>query len=131
MLTNTADLPDCRKIFIKNFLLSMRIGIYPHEQERFQKVLINIECWVPLAASTPKNDSIDEVVNYDYIRSGITNLTEKNHFNLQETLCDAIVTMCFAHASVVAARVTTEKLEAYADCDSAGIEVFRIKEKIK
>lgn len=120
-------LEHCRRVFIRNFRLDMRIGIYPHEQNKKQHVLVNIEFWVPLRDTTPERDSIDEVVNHDFIRPAIQDLVERGHINLQETLCDAIVGICLSHPLVVAVRVTTEKREVYADCESAGVEVFRFK----
>jgi dihydroneopterin aldolase len=120
-------LEHCRRVFIRNFRLDMQIGIYPHEQNKKQYVLVNIEFWVPLDKTMPERDSIDEVVNHDFVRPAIQDLIERGHINLQETLCDAIIDICFAHPLVVAARVTTEKREVYPDCESAGIEVFRFK----
>lgn len=121
-------LEHCRRVFIRNFRLDMRIGIYPHEQDKDQYVLINIDFWVPLNKTTPRRDSIEEVVNHDFIRPAIQELVNSGHINLQETLCDAIVDICLAHPMVIAARVTTEKREVYPDCECAGIEVFRFKE---
>lgn len=121
-------LEHCRRVFIRNFRLDMRIGIYPHEQDKNQYVLINIEFWVPLDKTTPRRDSIEEVVNHDFVRPAIQELVNSGHINLQETLCDAIIDICLAHPLVVAARVTTEKREVYPDCECAGIEVFRFKE---
>ena len=122
------QLQDCRRVFIKNFRLDMHIGIYPHEQNKKQYVLVNIEFWVPLAQTTPARDAIDEVVNHDFVRPGIQKIIERGHINLQETLCDAIVALCLEHPLVVAARVSTEKREVYPDCECAGIEVFKFKQ---
>lgn len=121
-------LENCRRVFIRNYRLDMQIGIYPHEQNKHQYVLVNIEFWVPLAKTTPKNDHINEVVNHDFVRPGIQEIVGRGHINLQETLCDAIVDLCLAHPLVVAARVSTEKREVYEDCECAGIEVFRFKD---
>lgn len=121
-------LDGCRRIFIRNFRLDMMIGIYPHEQQRLQNVVVNIEFWVPLAHCTPREDRIEEVVNHDFVRLGIQDIVSRGHINLQETLCDAIVTMCLKHPAIVAVRVATEKREVYPDCECAGVEVFQMKE---
>jgi len=121
-------LEDCRRLFIRNYRLDMEIGIYPHEQKKNQHVMVNIEFWVPLALSESKNDSIHDVVNHDFVRPGVLEIVRRGHINLQETLCDAIVSLCLAHPKVVAARVSTEKHEVYPDCECAGVEVFRFKE---
>lgn len=121
-------LENCRRIFIRNFRLDMEIGIYPHEQNKSQYVLVNIEFWVPLAVNTPVRDDIGEIVNHDFVRPGIQEIVSRGHINLQETLCDAIVALVLAHPLVVATRVTTEKREVYPDCECAGVEVFKFKD---
>jgi dihydroneopterin aldolase len=126
-----SKLDQCRRVFIKNYRLDMQIGIYEHEQGKKQEVLINIEFWVPLSLTTPKNDAISEVVNHDFVRPGIQAIVDRGHINLQETLCDAVVALCLSHPVVVAARVSTEKREVYPDCECAGVEVFRFKDDAK
>lgn len=121
-------LENCRRIFIRNFRLDMEIGIYPHEQNKPQYVLVNIEFWVPLALNTPVRDDIAEIVNHDFVRPGIQQIVSRGHINLQETLCDAIVALVLDHPLVVATRVTTEKREVYPDCECAGVEVFKFKD---
>ena len=121
-------LENCRRIFIRNFMLDMEIGIYPHEQNKSQYVLVNIEFWVPLALNTPVRDDIAEIVNHDFVRPGIQKIVSRGHINLQETLCDAIVALVLDHPLVVATRVTTEKREVYPDCECAGVEVFKFKD---
>lgn len=123
-----AGLDNCRRVFIRDMRLDMRIGIYPHEQNKQQYVLANIEFWVPLEATAPTRDRIDDVVDYDFVRPAIRQLVERGHINLLETLCDAIVAICFTHPLVAAARVVAEKREAHPDCASVGIEVFRLRQ---
>lgn len=125
------QLKDCRRIFIKNFRLDMEIGAYPHEKDRKQYVLVNIEFWVPLSKNTPVRDDIDEIVNHDFVRPGIQAIVDRGHINLQETLCDSIVKLVLEHPLVVATRVSTEKREVYPDCECAGVEVFKIKDEVK
>jgi dihydroneopterin aldolase len=121
------QLEHCRRIFIRNYRLDMEIGAYPHEKNKSQYVLVNIEFWVPLSLNTPLHDNLDEIVNHDFVRPGIQNIVSRGHINLQETLCDAIVALVLDHPLVLAARVSTEKREVYPDCECAGVEVFKIK----
>jgi dihydroneopterin aldolase len=121
-------LEHCRRLFIRDFRLDMEIGAYSHEKNKSQRVVVNIEFWVPLEWNTPQSDDLDEIVNHDFVRPGIQEIVGRGHINLQETLCDAIVALVLAHPKVVATRVTTEKREVYPDCVSAGVEVFKFKE---
>jgi dihydroneopterin aldolase len=83
--------------------------------------------YVTLADTTPRADKLDEVVDYDFIRRSIAERVSKGHIHLQETLCDDVLAMMLQHPKVRAARVSTEKPDVYPDCESVGVEVFRIK----
>ncbi|RTL21208.1 MAG: dihydroneopterin aldolase, partial [Rhodocyclaceae bacterium] len=45
-------------------------------------MLINVELFVPLALSTPKADDLDEVVDYDFIRSRVAERVARGHIQL-------------------------------------------------
>ena len=90
--------------------------------------MFNVDLYVPLAVSTPRADRLDEVVDYDFIRSQIIERVAEGHVELQETLCDALLQRMLAHPRVKAARVSTEKPDVYPDCDGVGCEVFAIKD---
>lgn len=122
-------LENCRRIFIRDYRLDMEIGAYPHEKNKSQYVVVNIEFWVPMEWNTPVRDDIEEIVNHDFVRPGIQQIVGRGHINLQETLCDAIVDLVLSHPKVIATRVSTEKREVYPDCACAGVEVFKIKEQ--
>ena len=83
---------------------------------------------MPLALSTPREDRLDEVLDYDFIRSTIAERVARGHIHLQETLADELLATLLAHPMVRAARVSTEKPDVYADCAAVGVEVFAIKE---
>ena len=79
--------------------------------------------------STPRADALEEVVDYDFIRSTIAARVGRGHIHLQETLCDDVLALMLAHPRVRAARVSSEKPDVYADCDAVGCEVFGLKER--
>jgi dihydroneopterin aldolase len=112
-----------RRIFIRDMRLQVSIGIYDFELAKPQAVVIN----VALLLGEPEreaDDSIDNVLNYDIIHDGIVALAGSRHFNLQETLVEAILDLCLAQPQVAEARVSTEKPDVYKDC-RVGYEVVR------
>ena len=121
-------LRDCRRLFLRDYEVRMNIGVHDFEKRGEQRVLINVDLYVPLAQSTPSNDTLDEVVDYDFIRRSILERLSRGHIHLQETLADDVLTRMLAHPKVRAARVSTEKPDVYPDCDAVGVEVFGIKE---
>ena len=122
------DLSDCRRLFLRNYEVLINIGVHEFEKKGEQRILINVDLFIPLALSTPKDDHLHEVVDYDFIRSTIARRMAQGHIHLQETLCDDVLQAMLAHPKVRAVRVSTEKPDVYPDCDSVGVEVFRVKE---
>ncbi len=120
-------LADCRRIFLQELAVEASIGFHDFERLAPQQVLINIDVFVPLAASTSMRDTVEDVVDYDQLRHRIIEIARSGHFNLQETLLDRIVTACLEVPAVRAVRASTEKPHVYADCKSVGVEVFRIR----
>ena len=120
-------LSDCRRLFLRNYEVRINIGVHDFEKRAEQRVLINVDLFIPMEVSTPKDDHLDEVVDYDFIRSTIARRTAAGHIHLQETLCDDIVAAMLLHPKVRAVRISTEKPDVYPDCESVGVEVFKIK----
>ncbi|AYX08585.1 dihydroneopterin aldolase [Burkholderia pseudomallei] len=122
-------LADCRRLYLRNHEVYMNIGAFEHEKRGEQRVVINVDLFVPLALTTPVEDRLREVVDYDLMKQSVAQCVARGHIHLQETLCDAITASLLAHDAVRAVRVSTEKPDAYPDCDAVGVEVFRIKDE--
>jgi 7,8-dihydroneopterin aldolase/epimerase/oxygenase len=124
-------LGDCRRLFLRDYEVWINIGVHDFEKTGEQRVLINVELYVPLAQTTPREDRLDEVLDYDFIRRTIAAHASLGHIHLQETLADDVLRLMLAHPLVRAARVSTEKPDVYADCAAVGVEVFGIKDDIR
>jgi 7,8-dihydroneopterin aldolase/epimerase/oxygenase len=124
---NQIELLDCRRLFLRNYTVNINIGVHEFEKKGEQRVLINVDLYIPLAQSTPHADDLAEVVDYDFIRSTVAQRISRGHIHLQETLCDDLLASMLAHPRVKAARVSTAKPDVYPDCETVGCEVFGIK----
>ncbi|MDP3224901.1 MAG: dihydroneopterin aldolase [Rubrivivax sp.] len=127
-LLNHPQLMDCRRLFLRDYEVWINIGVHDFEKKGEQRVKINVDLYVPLALSTPVDDKLDEVLDYDFIRREIMARVAQGHVHLQETLADDVLARMLAHPKVRAALVTTEKPDVYPDCDAVGCEVFGLKE---
>ena len=123
-------LQDCRRLFLRNYEVLINIGVYEFEKKGEQRLLINVDLYIPLSVSTPTHDQLDEVVDYDFMRDTIAARMAEGHVHLQETLCDDLVKALLAHPRVRAARVSTMKPDVYPDCEGVGVEVFKIKDNV-
>ena len=113
-------LSHCRRMFLRNYEVQINIGVHEFEKKG--------ELYVPLEHSSPTEDKLHEVVDYDFMRETVARRMAQGHIHLQETLCDDVLTAMLKHPHVLAARVSTEKPDVYPDCESVGVEVFRIKD---
>ncbi len=121
------SLADCRRVFLRGHEVWINIGVHDFEKRGEQRVVINVDLFVPLADSMPRTDVLDEVVDYDFIRRTIGERVSRGHIHLQETLADDVLQTMLEHPKVRAARVSTEKPDVYPDCEGVGVEVFAIK----
>ena len=128
-LLSHPSLMDCRRLFLRDYEVWINIGVHDFEKRGEQRVLINVDLFVPLKLSTPKADELDEVLDYDFIRRSIAERVSRGHIHLQETLADDVLRLMLAHPKVRAARVSTEKPDVYPDCDAVGVEVFAMKKE--
>jgi dihydroneopterin aldolase len=124
------QLNDCRRLFLRNYEVLINIGVYEFEKKGEQRLLINVDLYIPLAVSSPTHDQLEEVVDYDFMRDTIAKRMSQGHVQLQETLCDDIVRSMLEHPRVRAARVSTMKPDVYPDCEGVGVEVFKIKDSV-
>ena len=118
----------CRRLFLRNHVVDVRIGAHDFEKHGPQRIVFNVELFVPLAGSTPTRDDLAEVVDYDYVRQVISRRVARGHIVLQETLCDDLMTELMAHPGVAAVRLSSCKPDVYPDCEGVGVEIIRIKD---
>ena len=121
------QLSNCRRLFLADYEVWINIGVHDFEKKGEQRVVINVDLYVPLALSTPRADKLDEVLDYDFIRRTIMERVALGHIHLQETLADDVLGLMLAHPQVRAACVSTAKPDVYPDCAAVGVEVFGIK----
>ena len=112
-----------RRIFIRDLRLQVSIGIHDFEKDGPQTVVVNVDLLLG-SAKAAHGDRIANVLNYDVVHDGIVTLAKSRHFNLQETLVEAILDLCLAQPGVIEARVSTEKPDVYKDC-RVGYEAVR------
>lgn len=94
--------------------LQVGLGIHPIERAGPQRVIVTVTLYCDYGVDRPV-DHIDAVVDYDFLREQIILLASSRHFELQETLCEAIAAIAFGDPRVVGARVSTAKPEIYPD----------------
>lgn len=120
-----ADASRCvRHVFVRDLTLESYIGIYDHEKQTAQKIRINVDLSV-MEKDANLQDNIDNVVCYEKIVCNIETIVQSGHVNLVETLAENIAEMSLQDARVSTVRVRIEKLDAFKNTASVGIEIER------
>jgi dihydroneopterin aldolase len=77
------------------------------------------------AEASPREDKVEEVVDYETITNTIRAIVASGHINLAETLAERIAETCLSDSRVTKARVRVEKLHALQGAEAAGVEIER------
>ncbi|WP_206419739.1 dihydroneopterin aldolase [Minwuia thermotolerans] len=117
-------MPDTYRIFIRDLVLAMEIGVHAHERGHAQRVRINLEAET---VRDEDDEGISGVVSYEDLLNGIKDIAGSGHIDLVEILGDRVLDMTLAHPRVVSARVTIEKLDVFGDVESVGAEMSRTR----
>ena len=129
MNSNSTTLESsCRRIFLKDYEVLAYIGAHDFEKNTTQRLIFYVELFVPYTQSTPSNDDLSEVVDYDFVRKVISERITAGHIELQETLCDDLMAKLINHPKIQAVRLSSCKPDVYPDCAGVGVEVFKMKD---
>ena len=113
-----------RHVFVRDLMLDGQIGIHAHEQGVRQRLRINLDLSVVDRHPLPA-DKIEHVVCYQEVVDSTTAIVRRGHVNLVETLAEEVAQQILSIPDVVAVRVRVEKLDAFANVASVGVEIER------
>ncbi len=119
-----ADAPAVYRIIIRDLVIPWRIGVRAHEEERRQRVRLNLELQVR-EQDDPAADDYQEVICYERIVERIRRMADSGHVKLAETVAHNVAMMCLEDPRSEAITVRVEKLEAIHDAASVGVEIHR------
>jgi dihydroneopterin aldolase len=112
-----------REIFIKDWIIQARLGVYEHEKNRTQRLRLNLVFF-----QTPSHiKHLSDCIDYDAQKKEILKLIERKHYELLETLAEDIAALCLQHPLMTRISVQLEKLDIYDDCESCGMRLIRSK----
>ena len=111
-------------IFIRDLVVKMSAGIYEHEKQAKQRVIINID--LEVKSNITKNlNSISDVVSYEDITNEVINTANSKHYDLLEVFAEDIAQTCLAEEQVISARIRVEKPDIIENTKSVGVEIIR------
>lgn len=115
------------RIIVSDLVLPWRIGVRRHEEDRRQRVRINLELVVREQAD-PMADNYQAVTCYEKIIERIRQMAAAGHVRLAETVAHKVALMCLAEPLAEEVTVRVEKLDAVHDAASVGVEIRRFRQ---
>jgi dihydroneopterin aldolase len=112
------------RIFITALAAEAIIGIYDWEREVRQRVEIDLEMWVDLAAAA-KSDAIEDTLNYKSVAKRVLAFVQESRFRLVEALAGEIARIVLEEFRVARVRVTVHKPGAVRHSKDVGVIVER------
>ncbi len=112
------------KVFVRGLKVEAWIGVYDHEHDRQQPLVIDVE--LDVAAS--HCEQLGDTVNYETILQAALSIAAEGHIDLVETFAERLAQACFADSRVTRARVRVEKPLALAPhAAAAGVEITAVR----
>jgi dihydroneopterin aldolase len=112
-----------RHVFVRDLLLAAAIGVWRHEQDRRQRLRVNLDLAVREGVTI--SDALEDVVCYQEVVDRVKTIVAASRVKLVETLAEDIAAACLEDSRVWAARVRVEKLDAVPEAVSVGVEIER------
>ena len=109
------------RIFVRDFVMPVRVGAYTYEQEKPQNVRFNVDV-TATRLGRPASDMRD-VLSYDLIMDAIRMVAAREHVALVEMLAERIAAVLLDHPRVMSVTVRVEKLEV--GPGAVGVEITR------
>ena len=102
------SLPAVYRIFLRDLVIRLSIGVHEHEHRRPQQVRINVELTVRHPGPGFR-DEISAVLSYEELVEGIRRIAD----------------LALVDDRVLAAEVRVEKLEVFPDAASVGVAIVK------
>ena len=111
-------------VFIKGLRASTTIGVYDHERNITQELLIDLEMGYDNRAAGA-SDNFEEALDYDAIsKRAIEFIENSNHF-LIEAVAENLGNLLLAEFPIIELRLTVNKPGAIAEAETVGVTIKR------
>ena len=112
------------RTIVRDLVLSSSIGVYDEERLAPQPIRVSLELTV-ISPDDPMAEDLGQVVDYAALTGRVRELIGSRHFDLVETMAEALAALCLEETRVISARVRIEKPNAISDAAGVGVELDR------
>lgn len=111
-------------VFIRELKIDAIIGIYPHERNTRQPLLIDLDMASDIRRAAATED-INDALDYEAISNRLYEFVSSSEFQLIETLAQQIADLVLREFNVTWLRLTLHKPEAVARASDVGVVIER------
>ncbi len=126
LLSYASAVSQTRRVFVRELEVMASIGVYEHEKQYQQQIIISVDLIVQ-DDYDGRSDDLPDVLDYGQIVEAIHAIIKQGHVNLIETLAERIAQSCLVNNQVYAAKIKIEKPAPFPEARSVGIEIERLR----
>lgn len=115
------------KIFLDSVEVPLKIGIFPHEQDVPQRVVVDAELYADHKSYLADVD-LDNIIDYGKVYNAITSWAERPQVQLIEDYLKELAALCFGFDAVIACKIAINKVDVFGPDQGAGVELFLKRE---
>lgn len=117
-------------VFVQGLQLEASIGVFDWEKTIRQRLIMDIELYTDFSAAA-QSDALADAVDYGAVCERIHAVIRQDHYQLLESLADAIIWTLFEQFSVARIVLRIHKPGAIPGTDSVGVKVDRRRDGSK
>ena len=111
-------------IYIQGLNASTTIGVYDHERDIKQSLIIDLELGCDTTAAG-LSDSFEDALDYDAIAKRTLEFVESSHYRLIEAVAENLSKMLFEEFPMLHQKITISKPGAVAIARDVGVMIER------
>ncbi len=114
------------RLFLEDVVRELDIGIHMHEMGSLQQIRFDVHIWLD-GTEMPTSDTIDSVLDYEYLDAAIDRVTSGVRTGLLETMASNLLDDIMSPPEVIAASVRLTKLNVKGFDGKFGCSMSKIK----
>ena len=111
-------------IFIEGLEIETIIGVYEHERDIKQKVVLDIEMTIP-ESDAANSDDLRHTVDYDAVSKLVTSYVINTQYQLIESLAEQVASLVLGAFATDSLKLKLSKPGAVKNAKSVGLIILR------
>ena len=111
-------------VYIQGLKVTTLIGVYEWEQQQVQQLSLDVELATD-CQQIAQEDDLNTALDYAAISKELRHFIANSHYQLIESLAEAIAQFLFANFKITWLRLNLRKPTAVAEAETVGVKIER------